>query len=56
MKDLNIDELEDIRDEMEEMMYDTQDINDVLNRNYNLEVDNYEIEQELKDLDDEIFI
>eukprot|EP01015_Nassula_variabilis_P016289 TRINITY_DN2485_c0_g2_i2.p1 TRINITY_DN2485_c0_g2~~TRINITY_DN2485_c0_g2_i2.p1 ORF type:complete len:141 (-),score=69.99 TRINITY_DN2485_c0_g2_i2:40-462(-) len=56
MKDLNMDELEDIRDEMEEMMWDTQEVNDMLNRNYNMDVDDYEIEQELKDLDDEMFI
>ena len=56
MKDLDMDELEDVRDEMEEMMQDTQEINDMLNRNYNVDVDDYEIEQELKDLDDEMFI
>ena len=56
MKDLNMDELEDIRDDMEEMMWDTQEINDVLNRNYSVDVNDYELEEELKGLDDEMFI
>ena len=44
MKDFNMDELEDVRDEMEDMMWETQEINDTLNRNYNIEVDKYELE------------
>lgn len=38
-KDINMDELEDLRDDMEEMMDDQQYMNDMLNRNYNVDID-----------------
>eukprot|EP01017_Pseudomicrothorax_dubius_P017151 TRINITY_DN19467_c0_g1_i1.p1 TRINITY_DN19467_c0_g1~~TRINITY_DN19467_c0_g1_i1.p1 ORF type:complete len:214 (+),score=84.74 TRINITY_DN19467_c0_g1_i1:132-773(+) len=56
MKGVNIDELEDIRDEMEEMTYQTNEINEMLNRNWGMEVNEAEIEQELRDLDSEYFV
>jgi hypothetical protein len=37
-KDVNIDEMEDMRDEMDDMMFETQEMNEMLNRNYALDV------------------
>lgn len=35
---VNLDELEDLRDEMDEMVYETDYMNDMLNRNYAMDV------------------
>lgn len=55
MKDLNLDEVEDLKDDMEEMMWETDQINDTLNRNYNLDIDEMDLDNEMKELDDELF-
>ena len=55
MQDIDMDELDDLRDDMEDMMYETNEINEMLNRNYNVEVDEAELDEELKELDNELF-
>ena len=39
MQDLDVDKLDDIRDEMDEMKYESDYMNEMLNRNYDLDVD-----------------
>ncbi len=56
MKNINIDELEDLKDDMDEMMFESNEINDLLNRDYTVDVDESEIDEQLKDLDNEFFI
>ena len=56
MKNINIDELEDLRDEMSEMQYDSQQIQDLLSRNYDIEADESELDAELQALDDDIYM
>ena len=55
MKNINIDQLEDLRDEMDEMVMESKEINDLLNRDYTVDVDEDELDAELKELDDEMF-
>lgn len=55
MQDLNIDEVDDLKDEMEEMMWETDQINDALNRNYNMDIDEADLDNEMRELDDELF-
>ena len=55
MKDLDIDDVEDMADEMEEMMYETGQINEALNRNYGMDIDETDLDNEMKELDDELF-
>lgn len=50
-----MDELEDIRDDMEDMMADTDYMNEMLNRNYAMDVDEAELDEEFAQLDDEVF-
>jgi hypothetical protein len=56
MKGIDIDELQDIRDDMEEMMYEAKEINEAMNRVGGLEIDEAELEAELKELDNEYFV
>lgn len=56
MKEINIDELEDLKDEMDEMMFESNEINEMLNRDYTVDVDESEIDEQLRDLDNEFFL
>ena len=56
MKGINLDDLEDLRDEMDDMMYESNEINDLLNRDYTVDVDESELDDQLKDLDNEFFM
>lgn len=56
MKDINLDELADLRDEMDEMMYETNEINEMLNRDYMVDVDEGDLDEQLRDLDNEFFM
>ena len=56
MKDINLDELEDLRDELDEMVYESNEINDMLNRDYTVDVDESELDDQLKELDNEFFL
>lgn len=52
---MNLDELEDLRDDMDDMQYETDYMNEMLNRNYAMDVDEAELDAEFAELDDEIF-
>ena len=39
MKDLDMDKLDDIRDQMDEMKYESDYMNEMLNRDYNCDID-----------------
>lgn len=55
MKEIDFDQLEDLRDEMDEMVMDSKEMNDLLNRDYTCEIDEDELDAELKELDDQNF-
>ena len=52
---VNIDELEDLKDDMDDMAYETNYMNEMMNRNYGLDVNEDDIEEEFRDLDNELF-
>ena len=47
MKDINLDEMEDLRDEMDDMMWETQEMNEMLNRNFACDVNEQDLDDEL---------
>lgn len=47
--------MEDLRDDMDDMMYETQEMNEMLNRNYAVDVDENELDEEMQNLDDDLF-
>ena len=47
--------MEDLKDDMQEMMHETDYVNEMLNRNYGIEVDEAELDQEFANLDSDIF-
>ena len=53
---MDIDEIMDIQDEMMEQKYEMDYINEQMNRNYAIDVDEDEIDKELQDLEDEVFM
>ena len=53
--EINMDEMEDLRDDMDEMMQDTEYMNEMMNRNYAVDVDEAELDEEMKALDDDLF-
>lgn len=55
MKDINIDELEDLKDDMDDMQWQQKEIDEAMNRNYACDIDEAELDDELRDYDDEIF-
>ena len=56
MKDMDLDEIADIKDNMEDMMWEQQQVNELLNRNYAMDdVNENDIDEELRDLDREMF-
>merc|ERR1711959_598211 len=56
MKDIDLDELEDLRDDMEDMKYESEEINEMMNMDFGLDVDEDELDEELAELDDEMFL
>lgn len=51
-----MDELEDLRDDMEEMKQESEEVNEMLNMDFGCDIDEDELDQELAELDDEMFI
>jgi hypothetical protein len=51
MKDMNVDDVYDIMDDMKDVMDDQKDISEALQRNYEIEIDDEELDQELDELD-----
>ena len=54
MKNINMDEIEDLYDDMADMMADQEEINEVMARTYNCEFDENELMGELDELDEEL--
>ncbi len=46
-EELDMDELDDIRDEMDEMRYQTEYMNELMNRDYQVDVDEADLDDEL---------
>ena len=51
---MNMDDMEDIFDDMADMMADMEEVNEVMGRNYNVEMDENELLGELDELDEEL--
>lgn len=47
MDGMDIDKLDDIRDEMDDLKYESDYMNEMLNRNYDVDVDEDELDDEL---------
>ena len=56
LKSMKIADIENVMDEMADMLEDTEEINEVMSRNYGCEVDEGELERELEELDDADFL
>lgn len=56
MEDIDMDELEDLRDDMEEMKYESEEVNEMLNMDFGCDIDEDELDEELAELDDELFL
>ena len=54
MKALDMDQMEDIFDDMADMMADMEEINEVMGRDYNVEMDENDLLGELDELDEEL--
>ena len=54
MKNFNMDQMEDLFDDMADMMADMEEINEVMGRDYNVEMDENELLGELDELDEEL--
>lgn len=57
MKSVNIDKLEDVQDDMEEILQDTEEIQESLGRSYMVgdQVDDAELEAELDGIEEDLF-
>jgi len=55
LEDTNIDEIEDLHDDMDELLDDTEEINEIMGRSYGVpeELDDDELMDELDTLEDE---
>lgn len=56
MKNIDVDNLADLRQQMEEMESKNKEINEVLTRDYTVDIDENELDEELKELDNEFFM
>ena len=56
MKDLDMDELEDLRDDMEDMKFESEEINEMMNMDFGCDIDEDELDDELAELDEELFL
>mmetsp|Transcript_946 Transcript_946/g.610 ORF Transcript_946/g.610 Transcript_946/m.610 type:complete len:99 (+) Transcript_946:429-725(+) len=54
MKQIDMDNIEDLYDDMADMMADMEEVNEVMSRTYNCEFDETELLGELDELDEEI--
>ena len=54
MKQLNMDEMEDVFDDMADMMADMEEINECMGRAYNCDFEEGELMGELEELDEEL--
>ena len=56
LKALKVGDIENMMDDMADMMLDTEEINEVMSRNYACDIDEGELERELEELDDADFL
>ncbi len=54
MKNLDLDKLDDIRDQMMDMKYESDYMNEMLNRDYDIDVDEEDLDDELGQLEREL--
>ena len=54
MKDLDLDKLDDIRDQMDDLKYESDYMNEMLNRDYDCDVDEDDLDDELGMLEQEL--
>ncbi len=54
MKNLDLDKLDDIRDQMMDMKYESDYMNEMLNRDYDIDVDEDDLDDELGQLEREL--
>ena len=54
MKNLDLDRLDDIRDQMMDMKYESDYMNEMLNRDYDIDVDEDDLDDELGHLEREL--
>ena len=54
MKNLDLDKLEDMYDDMADLMADQEEIQEIMTRSYQVEYDESELMNELNELDEEI--
>lgn len=54
MGTLDIDKLDDLRDEMDELKYESDYMNELLNRDYEIDVDEADLDDELGELQKEL--
>ena len=47
MGDLDLDKLDDLRDQMDELKYESDYMNEMLNRNYDVDIDEDDLDDEL---------
>jgi charged multivesicular body protein 5 len=52
---INMDELEDIRDQMEDMKFETDYMNELMSRDYDTNVDDIDLDAEMQDIDNEFY-
>lgn len=54
MKDMNIDELADIKDEMDDMMMDAQEMNEAVSSTFDMDINEADLDAELADLENQV--
>jgi charged multivesicular body protein 5 len=54
MKNLDLDKLDDIRDQMMDMKYESDYMNEMLNRDYDIDVNEEDLDDELGQLEREL--
>lgn len=54
MKDMNVDDVYDVMDDMRDVMDDQKDISEALSRNYEIDVNDEELDEELDQLDSQM--
>jgi charged multivesicular body protein 5 len=54
MNDLDVDKLDDLRDEMDELKYESDYMNEMLNRDYDVDIDEEDLDDQLGQLEQEI--
>lgn len=55
MKHVDIDRLEDIRDEMDEMKFQSDYTNELLNRNFDVGMDDIDLDAEMQEIDNDFY-